>query len=132
MLAYTSLPRGSRLLLGAIGRAGTLALAVVLASMLLVAAALSLAVVLSLAGMLGERLLAIFSHRTSDSRRDACVTGEGLSIETDSGAAQEARESCGQCEVAYGVGLHEEFPFFGWARCFHLEVWGHDPEAGRA
>jgi hypothetical protein len=60
------------------------------------------------------------------------VTGEGLSIETDSGAAQEACESCGQCEIAYGVGLHKEFPFFGWARCFHLEVWGRYPEAGKS
>ena len=37
------------------------------------------------------------------------MAGEGLSIETGSSAAQEARESCGQCEVAYGIGLHEEF-----------------------
>ena len=67
MLTYTSPPHESRLLLGAIGCAGSLSLASVLASMLLVAAALSFAVVLALAGMLGEILLAAICDRPSDS-----------------------------------------------------------------
>src|ERR1700758_3514314 len=100
MLTYTSLPRGSRLMLGAIGRASALTLAGILTSMLLVAAALSLTVVLSLAGVLGEGLGVVFRHHTGDSWRntgDARVTDNRLCVGADCGAAHKAGKSCCEC-----------------------------------
>ena len=77
----------------------------------------------------------ICSHHTGDCRRDAgCrfrVTGDRLSIETGSGAAEEAGECCGQCEVAYGVGLHEEF-LSSVGPGVPPGGLGSDPEAGKS
>ena len=79
--------------------------------MLLVAAALALAIVLSLAGVLGERLFRDNHHAGDCRRAGGCfrVIGNGLGVEASGGAAKDAGESRGQCEIANGIGLHEEF-----------------------
>src|SRR6201987_5423331 len=98
--------------LGSIRGASTLTLAGILARVLLVAAALALAIVLSFAGVLGQVLL-IGCYRDTGKRGGAGsrfrVSGNRLGVETGSGAAKKAGESCGQHEVVCIVALHEEF-----------------------
>ena len=88
--------------------------------MLLVAAALALAVVLTLAGVLGQVLLIELQPSHQRMPRSWRLLREwperGCALRRAVGAAEEAGESRGQSEVAYSVGLHEEFLFFGWSR----------------
>src|ERR1700733_4870170 len=99
------------LVLGPVGSTGAVALAVLLAPVLLVAAALALAIVLPLTGVLGESRLLVGNQHARNSGRTCSalrVSGNRLGVETSSGAAEKPGESRGQCEVASGIGLHEE------------------------
>lgn len=51
------------------------------------------------------------------------MIGKRPCVGADCGGPHEAGKSCCECEITYGVDLHEEIPFVGWARCFRLEVW---------
>src|SRR5277367_6265801 len=97
--------------LRSVSSAGALPLAGILARVLFVAASLPFAVVLPLAGVLRQVLLVGRDHDTSKCGGAGGrfrVSGNGLSIETDSGAPKKAGESRGQHEVVYVSALHEE------------------------
>ena len=107
---FTGLQHFRRLSLGSLGAVGgavTLALAGVLAGIL--AAALTLTVILAFAGVLG-------GVRRSLCHGGADVGGaDGLSIEADSGTADETGESSSESDILKVLHL-EGTPFFaGWA-----------------
>jgi hypothetical protein len=108
--------------LGAVGSAGSLALAAIFTGMLCVAAALSLTVILSFAGVFGECRCVLCNQQQSGAGRRRAVLTRGLGVQASGCSAKKPGECGREGQVVYGIAFHEE----------HLSWLGRAiPRAGR-
>jgi hypothetical protein len=97
------------LLLGSVGSATALALAIVLTGIL--AAALSLAIILALTGVFGRVGLEASSGEQNACLRSGVDRRGRLRVHTNRGAAHQTCNCGGESERFYGI-LHRDTPFF--------------------